>query len=177
MAQKRWLVVEPEFIILKCQILYLLIMFSSRRAKGLTGGNRCSEWNQWLWDVTEDNNMASLALWTSREAEGHDRLRPTWSTAGDHTCRTDVGPKSTTSVHHQSTIGSMPHVDWCTSHPSQMSTYTDGDLVVGPHLCFRWARAFDLGSALPKQKHVFFSAQHAHWIVPDFWEKTVNFGR
>ena len=34
-------------------------------------------------------------------------------------------------------------------------------------LCFRRARAKDLGSALPK-KHVFFSAQRAHWIVADF---------
>ena len=33
-------------------------------------------------------------------------------------------------------------------------------------LCFRWAGALDLVSALQK-KHVFFSAQRAHWIVAD----------
>ena len=43
-------------------------------------------------------------------------------------------------------------------------------------LCFRWARALDLGRALPK-KHVFFSAQRAYWIVANFWRATFNFGR
>ena len=31
----------------------------------------------------------------------------------------------------------------------------------------RWARALELGRALPK-KHVFLSAQRAQWIVADF---------
>ena len=45
----------------------------------------------------------------------------------------------------------------------------------GFFLCLRWARALDLGSALPK-KHVFFSAQHSIGLSR-FSKKTVSFGR
>ena len=43
-------------------------------------------------------------------------------------------------------------------------------------LCFRWARALDSGSALPNKKHVFFSAQCAHWIVADLKKKQLISG-
>ena len=43
--------------------------------------------------------------------------------------------------------------------------------------CFRWARALDLGRALPKKTCVVFSAQDAHWIVADFQKKKKKFGR
>ena len=41
-------------------------------------------------------------------------------------------------------------------------------------LCFRWARALDLGRVLPK--NIFSPVQRAHWIVADYRKKHVISG-